>query len=512
MERRQLARALIGAAALTFLTLGMAAAGEVAQPTQGERTILWPLMAGSLAWLVPIGFVLIAAGGMEPPLARGAALTGLMAVGLATLGYWAVGFGIQFGGVGLVHELPGLEDLVWEWSALGPEWGPGWGMVGLSGWGLLREAATPTAYMLFFSQLPWVTTAVLIPLLSLRGRSPTLASAIGGLLVGAVLYPLIGNWILGGGWLANLGQNLGLGHGLIDFGGAAGVHLLGAAVALAGILIFCPRRPRHYEEEPVDLPPVHLPLLSTLGAILLVAGSLGWSYASPLLDLSDASLIRGALNGLLAATGGVLIPMAYNWFVTGRYDALMAARGIAAGAIAALAAGPFMPPWAALLTGAVAGLLVPLVTYTVDHVLGLDDLTGVIATHGSGAVLGILAVGLFADGVVGQGWNGIGVDQYLGVAGQGVTGLLAAAGMQPDWPGQMEAQVIGLITTTLIPFLAATVWFAIVATLARIMEGPYPASAEPEPDWAADPSPDILEEGEAPLSVPHQHEDDIQIA
>ena len=296
---KRLFAAMTAATALALVSTGLAAAASSAQTTDANS--LWPFVAASLAWLVPIGFMLIAAGGLDDSLARQAALSGLAAIGLATLGYWAVGFGLQFGGIGLVNGTPGLEGLVWEWSALGAEWGPSWGMAGLRGWGLLNEAATPIAYTVFFTQLPWVATAALIPLLSLRGRTPALAAAVSGLAVGALFYPLAGNWIQGGGWLANLGQNLSLGHGLVDFGGAAAVHLLGAAVALAGILIFCPRLPPPYDDPPHDLPPAHMPLLGALGAILLIVGSIGWSYANPLVALSSDLIIRGAISTLLAA-------------------------------------------------------------------------------------------------------------------------------------------------------------------------------------------------------------------
>ena len=79
---------------------------------------------------------------------------------------------------------------------------------------------------------------MLIPLIGLRGRIPGSASILLGLLIGGLIYPLAGNWIWGGGWLANLGLNLGLGHGYVDVAGAGLVHLLGAAAALAGILVF----------------------------------------------------------------------------------------------------------------------------------------------------------------------------------------------------------------------------------------------------------------------------------
>ncbi len=491
MSKRILVAAT-AALALILLSLEHVSAAETASAAAQsasaiDEKLLWLFVAASLAWLVPIGFTLIAAGGLPAPLARQSALAGLAAMSLTIVGYWAVGFALQFGGIGLVHNVAGLEGLVWEWSALGPEWGPGWGMVGLRGWALLNEANTPPAHLLFLTQLPWAATAALIPLLSLRGRAPALASAASGLFVGAFLYPLVGNWIQGGGWLANLGLNLGLGHGLVDFGGAASVHLVGAATALAGILLFRPRL-SHDPADPlsaseIDLPPTELPLLAALGAILIVVGNLGWGFANPLWAWGPDATIRGLLSGLLAIAGAALTPIAYTWFVAGRQDALMAARGVAAGAIAILACGPFVPPWAGLLIGAVAGALVLFATYVVDHVVRLDDPTAVVATHGLGAVWGLLALALFADGLAGQGWNGIGLDRYLGVAGQGVSGLLTAARMQPDWPGQLQAQIVGIAAAALVPFLAATVLFTVLAALDRAWQATHGAPlAEELPD------------------------------
>ncbi|MGC8780698.1 MAG: hypothetical protein ACP5UQ_07520, partial [Anaerolineae bacterium] len=145
-----------------------------------------------LAFLVPLGYALIAAGGLPEARARHAALSLLAAMGLGLLGYVAVGFALQFGGVGLIHERPGYEALIWEWSALGPMWGAGWGMAGLAGWGLTGAAATAGAYALALANLPWVTTAAAIPLISLRGRIPAWASGLIGLAVGAFIYPIAG--------------------------------------------------------------------------------------------------------------------------------------------------------------------------------------------------------------------------------------------------------------------------------------------------------------------------------
>jgi Amt family ammonium transporter len=437
-----------------------------------------------LAFLVPLGYALIAAGGLPEERGRHVALSALAALGLAALGYVGCGFALQFGGVGLAHELPGLEELVWEWSALGTTWGTGWGMVGLVGWGMNGPAATSTAYALALATLPWVVTAALIPLISLRGRVPAWASGLLGLLMGALIFPVAGNWVWGGGWLANLGSNLHFGHGLVDAGGAGLVHLLGASATLAGILVFIDRKPKPgHPHDPVALPPIHLPLLAVLGAGLLLAGNLAWTVANPLLDPRVLNLPQLALNGLLGAAAGALLPLIYTWFVAGAPDSLMATRGLAAGTIASAASAPFIPPWTALAIGAGTGMLVPLAIFLVDHILRWDDPTAALTVHGLSGALGLLAVGLFADGRAGGGWNGVGVEGYLGVAHQGVTGLLASAGFQVDWPGQMQAQVVGITALALFGFFAAWLFIAPPHLLRRLVQ--HRLEAETSADAAA---------------------------
>jgi Amt family ammonium transporter len=174
---------------------------------------------------------------------------------------------------------------------------------------------------------------------------------------------------------------------------------------------------------------------------------------------------RAAVNLVLAATGGAILPCLYTWFTAGAADSLMAARGAAAGVLGVAAAMAFIPPWAALAIGAVAGLLVPLVTFLVDHILRIEDPTGAIPVGLLGGVLGVLAVGIFADGLAGQGWNGIGTESYLGVTGQGVSGFLPAPGLAPDWPGQINAQLVGLAAIAGLILVAVGILFLVVKVL-----------------------------------------------
>ncbi len=413
-----------------------------------DSSNLWNLTAAGLAFLLPGGIVLVAACGMRAQRAWDAALGGMAAFCLAGLGYWAAGFAFQFGSVGFLYtDHPELSGLLRGWSPLPEGWGVGWIAAGLDGWFLSGPAATPPAMGLFLAHVPWSMTAALLPVLALRGRAPALATLIIALVMGAFVYPLAGNWVQGGGWLAALGKNVGLGHGLVDFGGGGTVFLVSASASLAALFVWPPRAHARSQAANSELPTVHLPLLAVVGSLFVMAGVMAWVWASPVQQPGTTSYaaMRTAVNGLLYATGGVTVPLLYTWFVTGTSDPGMSARGLVAGVIAGLAAGPFPGHAGALLTGVLAGGSVPFVTYALHRVFRLEDGAGIFATAGIPAAIGLLCVGIFADGAAGAGWQQVGTGSYLGVSGQGVTGLLAAPGFRSDFLGQFQAQVIGMV-------------------------------------------------------------------
>lgn len=431
-------------------------AGEngAAMATNAAVPLYWYLMTAMVALLAPIGFLLIGVAGLEPEHAWNAALGGLAAVGLSTWGYWAVGFAIQFGGIGLVYPNPELRQLVWEWSPLAANWGIGWGVAGLSGWFLSGPQVTALTYTLFLAHLPWVITAATLPIMAIRGRAPAIVTLLLALLIGAFVYPLAGNWVQGGGWLSALGRNLDLGHGFVDFGGAGTVHLVSAGFALAALVVWAPRTlpsPMHN----LELPAVHLPLLVVVGSLFVLTGSLGWYWANPLQVqfLGETALMRGSVNSILVAAGGLLPPLLYTWFVTGSSEPLTCARGLVAGVVAGLAVGPFVQPGVAFAIGLLAGATVPFVLFILEGVWRLDDATGAVTASGVPAMVGLLLVGLFADGVAGNGWQMTGLGNYLGVEGQGVSGLFVASGYQINFPQQLQAQAIGVLALSLWGFV-----------------------------------------------------------
>jgi len=415
-----------------------------------------------LALLLPAGLLLISGAGLAGRRPAKSAMAGLGALALAAAGYWACGFAFQMGGVGLVSDLDGLQGLVWEWaSPLKLDWG----VMGLRGFLLLDEASTPAALTLFLACLPAVAVAVLLPMLALRERMPGWMAALSGLLMAALVYPVAGNWFSGGGWLMHTGQTLGYGHGYVDPAGVSTAALMGGLAALVGIALFGRRLPPLPEGELPNLPPVHLPVMAALGALLAVAGAAMLTGFNPIHIQAGLLTSLASINLVLAAAGGALAPSLYTWLTTGAADSLMAARGAVAGVLGIAAAMAFAPPWAALALGIVAGLLVPLVTFLVRYGLRVDDPTGAVPLGLLGGLLGVLAPGILSDGRFGLGWNGIGAETYLGVTGQGVTGLLPASGAAADWPGQINAQLVGLAAIAALTIILVGTLFLILKVL-----------------------------------------------
>jgi Amt family ammonium transporter len=409
-------------------------------------------------------------------------------------------------------------------------------MIGLKGFLLLDDASTAGALTLFLSQLPLLGVATLIPYFALQGRAPRWVALLVSLLMGSLIYPIVGNWTWGGGWLANLGSNLGMGHGLVDAGGSGQAVLVGAGAALAAFLVFrnkpasegpaaAPAAAPETNEVPdtdpqgsgedelvpneseiVPMPPVHLPLLGLLGASLMVIGWLGTVFLTHLPTAVDTVPAAMAVNLVLGALGGALTAGLYSWFTTSHLNPLMSARGLVAGLVVAAAGAPFMPPWSALAAGLVIGLILPPLIYLFDRVLRLSDTPSTLATFGLPALLGLLLVALVASGGYGVGWNGDGQESYLGVGGQGVSGLLVAPGYASGWPGQMQAQLVGAV--------AIIVWsFGLSWLLMQILAGIIHAwqrsglefGAPPEPVGISDEAPPTQSgaptaEDEAPLT------------
>jgi Amt family ammonium transporter len=428
-----------------------------------------------LGYLVPLGLFLTAWGGMEPQRARRAATVGALALALAALGYFALGFGFHLGGAQVIAErgnlaidVKGLEGIY----SVGEE--KQWGLIGVTGFFLSGKDShtgepiplTAEGMALFVNYLPMVAAAVLLVALSAYGRARGWQVTLGGLAVAMFLFPVVACWAWGGGWLANLGaaETVARGHGFVDYAGSGVVYLLGGMAALGALVALGQRLEPGEPGQPEEMPPAHFPLLANLGAMVFGVGLMSWSLSTPFHATgADLNLPRIAVNLVLAGAGAILTTQTYSWLAIGHADALMSARGAVAGFVAAAAGAPFVPPWAALLLGAVVGIALPLGVYVVERGLRLPDATATVAIGIAAGLIGLLAVAIFADGLWGQGWNGVGPDEYQTEATKGVTGFLPAAEFATgDGPGQLIAQLTGMGIISLIAFAAGWITFAVL--------------------------------------------------
>ncbi len=408
-----------------------------------------------LAYLLPIGAILIAWGGWSDDRSRENAASALLVIAVAVMAYAAIGFAFQFGGVGLRLDAPiGLRGLDRMWSPVSAANNP-WGVIGLEGFLLNAQSTTSgdTAllFALFLHQLPIVIATTLIPTLTLAGRVRSFSLVIIAIITASIIVPIVSMWSWGNGWLSTLGSTVNFGHGFIDPGGVSAAYFAAGMVTLAILIALKIRRT---STEPIDLPHLIAPLRSIFGAIVFGLGWLAWLLTDPFLQVNRSiDLSFAATNILLGASAATLLSLTYSWFTTGKPNALLTSRGAMGGFIALAASAPFVPTWAAMVIGGIAGLWTPIGMFVIER-LQLDDSSGSIATAGLAGLWSLISIGLLADGTYGAGWNTLGVKEYLGAAGQGVTGMLAGANLRSD-PGQMSAQITGVIAIGLFSFVVA---------------------------------------------------------
>lgn len=389
--------------------------------TQTDLNILWVLMAAFLVFFMQAGFALVETGFTRAKNVSHTMMMNLMVFCIGALGYWLTGFAFQFGNINFTWPAVGAwsawahsPTTLGDWSgllktpllALGQH-----GLLGGSGF-LLSGLDGRTGILVFFIfQMFFMDTAATIPTGSMAERLKFSGFCFMGLWISMLVYPAVGNWIWGGGWLQNLGRSLGLGHGAVDFAGSGVVHMTGGAVAFAGALAIGPRIGRFNPDGSANAMPGHNIPMGILGTIILFFGWFGFNPGSSLaLSGSGGALAAtAAINTLLAGASGGCSAMLYMWWFgpSKKPDPALAVNGVLAGLVAITAPCAFVGAGAAVLIGAVAGLLVCLATWALEK-MHVDDPVGAIPVHFVNGAWGLLAVGLFSCGLPSSdGWNGV---------------------------------------------------------------------------------------------------------
>jgi Amt family ammonium transporter len=347
-------------------------------------------------------------------------MASLSALAVAALAYFVCGFGWQgtVGGAAYVLNLSGKN---WSWIAAAPFFFRKFSFDGSA------------ASLIALFQVFCVGLAALIPLGSGADRWRLRASCLSTAFLAGWTYPLFAHWVWGGGWLAQLGANNGIGRGFLDAGGTGVIQVVGGLTALAVTWILGPRRGKYSADGMAPAIPGHNTVLVLFGCVLALVGWIGLNSAGAILftGAEPFAAVMITINTMLAASASALTAALVTKIRFGKPDASLTANGWIGGLVASSASCAFVSPAEAVVIGSVAGAVVIFSVEFFELRMEVDDPGGSISVHAVAGIWGLLAVGIF-----GQFQRPV-----LNVAGNVLT-----SGGNGFVSGQWLAQLIGIAT------------------------------------------------------------------
>ena len=372
-------------------------ADEAVTPLMNKIAIdtVWVLLAAFLVFFMQAGFGMVEAGFIRAKNTCNILTKNFLDYCMASLGFFIFGYAIMFG--------------------------PGNGFIGLKGWFLsgAESGADIPLYAFWLFQAAFCGAAATIVAGGMAGRMRFQSYLIYSFIISAFIYPIVGHWIWGGGWLAKLN--------FVDFAGSTVVHSVGGFAALIGTIILKPRIGKFNSDGTPNAIPGHSIPLASLGVFILWFGWFGFNPGSTL-GVGDGSLVaRVAINTNLAAASGAIAAMVLIWSITKKPDLSMIMNGALAGLVAITAPCAFVDPWAAIVIGAIGGIAVVLGVMLLDK-LKIDDPVGAVPVHGLNGFWGTISIGLFGKEALGVANNGLfygGGLKQLGIQALGVISVVA---------------------------------------------------------------------------------------
>lgn len=364
---------------------------------------LWTMVAAVLVIFMLGGFILLEAGSTRMKNAGHITTKTVFTCGIAALVFWTVGFAFIFGGNSTF--LPGHSYFFYNG-------GP------IAGINVAGEA-------FFLFQLAFALISLTIAFGGFAERAKLPVYVIFSVLFTAFIYPIITHWIWGGGWLSV--------HGKQDFAGSTVVHLTGAMAALAATVLLKPRIGKFNKDGSANKLTGHNQVFTVLGIVVLWVGWFGFNSGSTI-STADGFFAYVALNTHLAASAAAVSALFISWITIGKADMTTILNGALGGLVAITASCAFVEPWAAVVIGGIAGLIVYYSMMLLEK-LKIDDPIYALSVHGTPGVWGTLANGLFAAPELafigspglfyGGGWSQLGV-QALGVIASGLYAFCAS--------------------------------------------------------------------------------------
>jgi Amt family ammonium transporter len=389
--------------------------------TQTDLNLLWVFLAAFLVFFMQAGFALVETGFTRAKNVAHTMMMNLMVFCIGAVGYWLTGFALQFGAVnftfpaiGSMSEWAHSPTTMGDWSGLLKTpllmFGQ-FGFLGGSGFMLYGVELNMGILVFFLFQMVFMDTAATIPTGSMAERLKFSGFVFMGLWVSMFIYPMVGGWVWGGGWLQNLGRIAGWGHGAVDFAGSGVVHMIGGSIALAGAIVIGPRIGRFNKDGSANAMPGHNIPMGVLGTIILFFGWFGFNPGSSLAFTGSGGNLAAtaAVNTLIAGAVGGCAAMLYMWWFgpSKKPDPALSVNGVLAGLVAITAPCAFVSSYEAAIIGLVAGLLVCFATFKLER-MHIDDPVGAVPVHFVNGAWGLIAVGLFANNNPStDGWNGV---------------------------------------------------------------------------------------------------------
>ena len=347
--------------------------------------ILWILVAGILVFFMQAGFALVEAGFTRAKNVGNIIMKNFMDFSLGSLLFWIIGYSVMYGGEGAFF---GAFDFFYN--------------------------AEGDMHNLFF-QTVFAATAATIVSGAMAERTKFSTYLVFSVVITAVIYPISGHWVWGGGWLSTMETPF---H---DFAGSTVVHSVGGWAALAGAWTIGPRLGKY--NGGANAIPGHNMVLGALGVFILWLGWFGFNPGSQLAISGDnANAVANiVITTNLAAAAGALVTMFVTWFRYGKPDLSMTLNGALAGLVGITAGCDAVSPAGAAIIGAIAGFVVVFSIEFIDKKLKVDDPVGAISVHGVCGALGTLLVGLFATdgGLFYGGGASLLISQAIGVVAIG---------------------------------------------------------------------------------------------
>ncbi len=384
--------------------------------TQVILDTLWVLLAGMLVFFMNLGFAMVESGFARAKNTVNILSKNFIVFAVSSLGFLVLGWGLMFGdGNGFI----GLNGL---FMVSGADNSPAVGDAYQGVYTAISWTGVPL-WAKFFFQLVFCGTAATIVSGAVAERIKYISFIVFSLALTMIIYPIVGHWIWGGGWLANLGFQ--------DFAGSTVVHSVGGWAALAGVLILGPRFGKYGPGKQINPIPGHNMPIATIGLFVLWLGWFGFNPGSTM-AANPQAISHVLMTTNTSAIVAVLTSTAASWILIGKPDLGMTINGCLAGLVAITAGCAYVSVTSAIIIGAVAGIMVVIAVRMFDRIR-VDDPVGATAVHLFCGVLGTLMVGLFSDsniatanGIVGG--NGLFVDGTWNLLGTQALGVLAVGG------------------------------------------------------------------------------------